>query len=166
MLLKPFNGAREHLLHQPIDDFDAGEITLVHGSVGGLARKSLLVQGAIAVAIEEAAKLVLQFADTQHRLFAEAPGHVLIGQPFAAIDRIHEVALNGVTAPERHVVAALHHPGAAGFAHKPLNRDRDPRAFRGRLLRMERCKQARAPTAKDQDVCVMTIKLWVGHTGL
>jgi hypothetical protein len=45
-------------------------------------------------------------------------------QPFAPLDRVHEVPLDRVTGIDRNVVAALHHAGAAALAKKPLARDR------------------------------------------
>ena len=39
MLFEPADRPRPHLLHQPVDDLDAGEIALVHGAIEGLARQ-------------------------------------------------------------------------------------------------------------------------------
>ena len=44
-------------------------------------------------------------------------------QPLAALDRVHEVALDRVARRERDVVAALHHARAAAFAEQALHRD-------------------------------------------
>ena len=46
-------------------------------------------------------------------------------QPLAALDRVHEVALDRVAGGERDVVAALDHARAAALAEQALHRDRD-----------------------------------------
>ena len=62
LLQAPDRGPRPHLLHQPVDDLDAGEVALVDGAVEGLAGERLAVQAAVGIAIEEAADLVFQLA--------------------------------------------------------------------------------------------------------
>ena len=126
MLLEPADaGPRPHLLHQPVDDLDAGEVALVHGAVEGLAGEGLAVQRAVRIAVEEAADLVLELGDALDRLRHQRPGEFLMRQPLAALDRVHEMALDRVAAMQRDVVAALHHAGAAAFAEQALGRDRD-----------------------------------------
>ena len=75
------DAARPHLLGQAIDDLDAGEIALVDGAVVGLAGERLLVDGAVGVAVEEAADLVLQLADAHRRLRHQRPGKLLVVEP-------------------------------------------------------------------------------------
>ena len=75
--------------------------------------KAFVVQGAVGVAVEEAADFVLEFAHPHDGLFAKTPRHVLVGQPLAADDRVHEVSLDGVAGTEGDVIAALDHAGAA-----------------------------------------------------
>ena len=58
MLLQAADRPGPDLLHQPIDDLDAGEIALVYGAVKALAGERLAVQRAIRIAVEEAADLV------------------------------------------------------------------------------------------------------------
>jgi hypothetical protein len=70
MLLQLLDRAGQNLLHQAVDDLDPCQIALMHCAVRRLARKSLLVQTAIWVAIEEAADFIFQLADAHHRLFA------------------------------------------------------------------------------------------------
>src|SRR5438132_1090503 len=65
---------RPHLLHQPVDDFDAGEVALVHRAIEGLPGEGLAVQGAVRVAIEEAADLVLELAHALDRRAHQRPG--------------------------------------------------------------------------------------------
>ncbi len=62
MLLQPGDaGACPHLLHQAVDDLDAGEVALVDGAVEGLAGERLATcRAAVEVAVEEAADLVLE----------------------------------------------------------------------------------------------------------
>ena len=63
VVLQPPHVAPPDLLGQPVDDLDAGEIALVHGAVEGLPGERLLMHGAVGIAVEEAADLVLQLAD-------------------------------------------------------------------------------------------------------
>ena len=58
----------------------------------------------------------------------ERPREVLVGQPLAAFDRVHEVALDRIARGERDVVAALDHARAAALAEQALHRDGDRRA--------------------------------------
>ena len=85
VLFQPPDRPRPDLLHQPVDDLDAGEIALVHGAVEGLAGKGLAVQRAVGIAIEEAADLVLQLAHPLDRgrspASRRAPGAAAICRP-------------------------------------------------------------------------------------
>ena len=166
VFLKFLDRAREHLFHQAADDLDARKVALVHRAVGRLAGKGLLVQASIRVAVKETADFVLKLADAHDRLLAELPGHILIGEPFSAPDRIHEMPLDGVTAAKRHVIAALNHPGAAAFADKALDSDGDAGARRGGLLGVQGRKKPRAAGADDQDIGVMAVDLCGGSHGL
>ena len=67
----------------------------------------------------------------------ELPGQILIIEPLAALDRIHEMPLDGVAGRERDVVTALHHAGAAAFAEQTFYRDGDVEIGVG-FLRMQR----------------------------
>src|SRR5262249_42866832 len=69
----------------------------------------------------------------------------------AALDRVHEMALDRVFLGERDVVAALHHARAAALAEQALHRDRD-RERRIGLVRVQRGEEPRAARAEDQDV--------------
>src|SRR5262245_1138964 len=124
MLLQATDRPRPHLLHEPVDDLDAGEVALVHGTVEGLPGESLAVQRAVRIAVEEAADLVLELAHALDCGRDERPGQLLVRQPFAALDRVHEMALDRVAGIECDVVAALHHAGAAAFAEQALGGDR------------------------------------------
>ena len=143
------DAARPHLLGEPVDDLDAGEVALVHGAVERLAGERLLVHGAVGVAVEEAAELVLELVHALDRLRHERPGEVLVGEPLAALDRVHEVALDRVARGERDVVAALDHARAAALAEQALHRDGD-RELGRRLVRVQRREQARAAGAEDR----------------
>ena len=79
VFLEPAHVEREHLLHHPVDDLDAGEIALVHGAIEALAGERLLVDGPVRVPIEEAADLVLELADALHRTLDQPPREVLAG---------------------------------------------------------------------------------------
>jgi hypothetical protein len=125
VILEPPHIAPPDLLGEAIDDLDAGEIALVHRAVERLSGKRLLMDRSVRIAVEEAAELVLQLADARARLRDEQPGEILIVQPRAAFDRVHEVALDGIGGRKCHVVAALHHARAAAFAEQALHRNRD-----------------------------------------
>ena len=90
----------------------------------------------VGVAVEEAAEFVLEFADAYLRAGDEDPGEVLVVQPFAAFDRIHEMSFDRVACRQRNIVAALHHARAAAFAEQALDRDGYVEIGRG-LLRVQ-----------------------------
>src|SRR6478752_1554674 len=125
MLLEAADAARPHLLGEPAHDLDAGEVALVHGAVERLSRERLLVDGAVGIAVEKAAELVLELVNARDGAVDERPREVLVRQPFAALDRVHEVTLDRIAGRERDVVAALHHSRTAAFAEQSLDRDRD-----------------------------------------
>ncbi len=123
----------------------------MHGAVEGLPGEGLAVQRAVGIAVEEAADLVFQFAHALDGLGHQRPGQLLMRQPFAAFDRVHEMALDRVAGIERDVVAALHHAGAAAFAEQALARNRDVEIGIG-FERMQRGEQPGAAGAEDQNV--------------
>src|SRR5690606_34744179 len=125
MLLQPIDPSRPDLLHEPADDLDAGQVALVHRAIEALPGEGLLVNGAVGVAVEEAAELVLQLPYTLYRDGHERPGELLVVQPLPAFDGVHEVALDRVLGRQRHVVAALNHARAAALAEQPFDRDGD-----------------------------------------
>ena len=94
VLFQPADRPRPDLLHQPVDDLDAGEVALVHGAIEGLAGERLAVQRAVGIAVEEAADLVFQFLHALDRFGDQRPGQFLVRQPFAAFDGVHEMALD------------------------------------------------------------------------
>ena len=118
MILEAPHVAPPHLLHQAVDDLDTGEIALVHRAIEALPGEGLLMNAAVRIAIEEAAELGLELADAPLRAGDEEPGEVLVVQPFAALDRVHEMALDRIARRKRDVVAALHHARAAAFAEQ------------------------------------------------
>ena len=151
VILDAAHVAPPHLFGQAVDDLDAGEVAFVHGAVEGLPGEGLLVHGAVGIAVEEAAELGLQFADALRRGLHQQPGEVLIVEPAAALDRVHEMALDRILRRQRDVVAALHHAGAAAFAEQALHRDGDVEIGIG-LLGVQRREQAGAAGAEDEDV--------------
>src|SRR5262245_3353181 len=70
---------RAHLLGEPVDDLDPGEIAFVDGAVERLAGERLLMQGAVGIAVEETADLVLELVHPLDRARDELPGEILIG---------------------------------------------------------------------------------------
>jgi len=123
----------------------------VHGAVEGLAGERLLVDRAVGVSIEEAAELVLELADALDRAGHELPGELLVRQPRAALDRVHEVALDRVAGGERDVVAALDHARAAALPQEPLDRDRDVE-LRVRGVRVQGGEEAGAAGTEDEEI--------------
>ena len=151
MLLQPVDAARPHLLREPVHDLDAREVALVHRAVERLPGERLLVDRAVGVAVEEAAELVLELADPLDGARDERPREVLVRQPLAALDRVHEMPLDRVACGQRDVVAALHHPRAAALAEQALDGDRHVQ--RGiRRVRVQRGEEPGAAGAEDQDV--------------
>ena len=126
---------------------------LVHGAIERLPGERLLVDRAVGVAVEEAAELVLELMDALDRDVHERPCEFLVGQPFAAFYRVHEMALDRIADGERDVVAALHHARAAAFAEQALGGDRHPQRRVG-LMRMQRREQAGSAGAQDQNIGV------------
>ena len=153
--------SRPHLLHESVDDLDTGKVALMHGAIEGLAGERLAVQRAVRIAIEEATNLVFQFVHALDRGGDQRPRESLVRQPLAAFDRVHEMALDRVAGIERHVVAALHHAGAAAFAEQALAHDSDVEIGIG-LVRMQRGKQPGAAGAEDQNVGLETVDVHVG----
>ena len=151
MVLEPADVARPDLLGQAVDDLDAGEVALVHGAIEGLSGEGLLVHGAVGRPVEEAAELGLQLADADLRPFHQGPGQVLVVEPLAALDGVHEVALDGITRRQGDVVAALDHAGASRLAEEALDADGDGQPGR-RLVDVQRGEQAGAAAAEDEDV--------------
>ena len=129
-----------HLFHQPVDDLDAGQIALVHRAVEALAGERFLMHGAVGVAVEETADLVLELPDALPGAGDQLPGEVLARQPGAADDGVHEVALDRIPFGDGDVVAALDHARAAGLADQPLDGDGDAEIGPG-AVRMERREQ-------------------------
>src|SRR5207247_1797562 len=130
LLQAPHARPRPHLLHQAVDDLDPGQIALVHGPIEALAGEGLAVQRAVRGAVEEAADLVLELAHALDRLGHERPRELLVGQPLAAFDRVHEMPLDRIAGMERDVVTALHNAGAAAFADQTFGGQRSVALWR------------------------------------
>ena len=125
MLFEPLDITRPDLFGESIDDFDAGQVALVHRAVKSLSGKCFLMDRAISIAIKQTPELVLELAHAFHRARHQGPREVLIGQPRAAFDRVHEVTLDRIFGGKRDVVAALDHARAAALAEQSLHCDRD-----------------------------------------
>src|SRR6516225_5074716 len=151
MLLQAADRPRPDLLHETIDDFDAGKVALVHGAIEALTGEGLAMERAVRIAVEETADLVFQLAQALDRRRDQRPGELLMRQPFAALDRVHEVPFDRVAGIDRNVVAALHHPRASAFAEEPLARNRHIEMGIG-FERMQ-CREQPGPArAEDQNV--------------
>ena len=151
VIFQPLHIAAPDLLGQPVDDLDAGQIAFMHGAVEGLPGEGLLVHGAVGIAVEEAAEFGLQFADAARRGLDQQPGEILVVEPAAAFDGVHEMPLDRVRGRQRDVVAALHHAGAAAFAEQAFDRDGDVEFGIG-FFRVQRGEQPGAAGAEDQNV--------------
>ena len=97
----------------------------MHGAVERLARKRLLVNPAVLAAIEETADPCLQLVDDLGGVRNQRPGQILVVQEPAAVQRVAEVEIEGVTRIAHGVEAALYHAGAAGAAYGALADDDD-----------------------------------------
>ena len=113
------------------------------------------MQRAVRIAIKEAANLVLQLSNTHNRLLAQTPSHVLVGQPFATLNGVHEVPLDSVATAKGDVVATLNHPRAAAFADQAFDSNGDLGALGRCLLGMKGREQTRTTRAKDQNIRVV-----------
>src|SRR5260221_11346380 len=131
MLFQAPNVPSPYLLGQAVDDLDAGEVALVDRAVEALPGERLLVDAAVRVAVEEAAELVLELLHSLHGKCDEHPGQLLVRKPLAALDRVHEMTLDGVFLRQRDVVAALHHARAAAFTEQAFDTDSDRDLGRG-----------------------------------
>src|SRR6185312_4881161 len=116
VIFDPANVAPPDLLGEAVDDFDSGEIALMHGAVESLTGESLLMHRTVGIAVEKTAELVFKLSNAHLRLGDEGPGEILIIQPLAAFNRVHEMPLDGVAGRQRNIVAALHHARAAAFS--------------------------------------------------
>ena len=125
MILQAVHVAAPNLFGEAIDNLDAGQVAFVHGAVEGLPGKGLLMHGAVRIAVEEAAELGFQFTNAFRRRAHQKPSEVLVVEPAAALDRVHEMALDRILGRERDIVAALHHAGAAAFSEQAFHRDGD-----------------------------------------
>ena len=125
----------------------------MHGAVEGLPGERLLMDGAVGIAVEDAADLVFQFEDAMRRGRHQDPRQVLVVEVAAALDRVHEMPLERIGRSQRHVVAALHHAGAAALAEQALHGDGDIE-LRPRLLGVQRREQAGAAGAENENVGV------------
>ena len=97
----------------------------MHGVVERLAGECFLVKRAVGVAIEKTAELVFQLVNAFDGLLAKRPREILVGEPLAALQCVHEMALDRIARCEGDVVTALDHPRAAALAEESLDGDRD-----------------------------------------
>ncbi len=97
----------------------------MYRAIEGLAGKGLLMDGAVGVAVEEAAELGFHFLDGGRGLLDQGLGQVLVVEVLAALEGVHQVLLMGVLRVEHDVEAALNHAAAAAFALERLGHDED-----------------------------------------
>ena len=138
--------ARPYLLGEAIDDLNAGQVTLMHRAVKGLPGKGFLMNRAVGIAVEKTAEFVFKFMDALDRGFHQRPRQILIGQPLAAFDGVHEMPLDRIPFCQRDVITTLHHARAARFAEQALDRNGD-RQIGVVLVGVQRSEQARAAGA-------------------
>ena len=70
MFLKTLDRARQHLFHQPADNFNAGQIPFVRGAIKCLSGKGFLMERTIWIPVKKATNLIFQLMNTGHRGFA------------------------------------------------------------------------------------------------
>ena len=151
MLLHALDFSCPNLLGQAIDDLYASLIAFVHRAIKRLSSKRLLMHRAVGIAIKEAAKLIFKFMNTFDGFGHQRPSQILIRQPLAALDGVHEMPLDRVARRQRHVVAALHHARTAALAEEALHGHGDLQ-LRGSLMGVQRGEQPSTARAKNQDV--------------
>ena len=98
------------------------------GSVKCLTRKCFLMKCAIRITIKKTANFIFQLMYPRHCRADQTPCHILIRQPLAANDCIHEMALHRVLWVQCHIITTLHHACAATFPNQALYRYSDPLA--------------------------------------
>src|SRR5262245_54791958 len=116
----------------------------------------------IRIAVEETAEFVLELADARTRLADQQPGKLLIVQPRAALDGVHEVTLDGIARRQRHVVTALHHARAAAFPEQALHGDGDVEIGIC-ALGVQRGEEASAPSPEYEDIGIEPVHCERGH---
>ena len=143
------------LLEDPIaevrHDLDAGEVAFVHRAIEALAGERFLVDGAVRIAIEQAADAVFELDDAVGRIVDECPSEFLVVEELAAFDRVVEVFVEGVGRVEYAVVAALDHSRAAGLADEAFHGD-DDACLRVGGGDVQRGEHAGTAGAEDEDV--------------
>ena len=120
----------------------------MHCAIECLAGKRLVMQRTIVVAIKETSKLIFQFLHPRDRGLTQAHRHILIWQPLATIDGIHEMTFHRVTGRQGNVVATLHHARATTFTEQTLNCNSDMEVWIG-LARVQSREQAGTSTTED-----------------
>ena len=123
----------------------------MHGAIKSLPGKSLLMDRAVGIAVKKTAPAIFQFANAPLRADHKRPGQILIIQPFAALQRVHEMTLGGITLSNRNIIAALDHARAAAFAKQALHRNGD---FQRGIadFGMKRGEQTRTTRAEYQNI--------------
>src|SRR5690606_5558151 len=162
VLFHAMDAPRPYLFGQPVDDLDAGQVSLVHGAVERLAREGLLMQCAVGVSVKEAAQLVLQLVDSFDCPVDQRPGQFLVGQPLAALDGVHEMPFGRIARCQGHVVAALDHARAPALSQQPLDGHGNVQARR-RVVRMQRSEQPRAARPQDQHIRLAHLQAMLAH---
>ena len=102
-------------------------------------------------------KQPISFSSSRTRSTArrhQRPGEFLVRQPFAALDRVHEMALDRVAGIERDVVAALHHARAAALPEQSLGRDRDVEIGIG----LQACSAANSPAPPEPRIRMSVLR--------
>src|SRR5437899_472840 len=98
----------------------------MHSTVEGLSCERFLMNGAVRIAVEQAADAILQFDDPLGSLFHKSPGERLIVDPTTPRHGIAKMLVKGIRRVEHAVIAALHHPCAAALPEQAFHRNDDP----------------------------------------
>src|SRR5690554_4404774 len=91
--------------------------------IKGLPSERFTVQRAIVVTIEKASHFIFKLKYPLWCSFNQAPGQLLIGNPIATVNRIHEVTFNRITTIQGNVVPTLNHTSTATLAQQAFNGD-------------------------------------------
>src|SRR5262245_22450646 len=140
MLLKNPRLSPEHLLNEPVHDFDAGEISLVNCSIERLTCERLLMNASIRMAIEITAVPILQFLNHVGSARHQRPHQFLIVEEAPCGDRVLEMTLNRIGRIQHRIESSLDEPGTSTLSEKGLDHNRDIE-FRRHIVRVDRREQ-------------------------
>ena len=144
-------GFGHHMIRQPGNYLDSGQVPTVYRAVVGHPTERLEVVATFGSPVEPAPQNLLHFVDSQRGVFGQNLGKRLIVQVSAADDRVPQVDRGGVAGLQRCVVAALDHPGASALPEQTFDDDHHIQVG-GMVSRPESREQAGATRSDNRDV--------------